>query len=196
MALQAPIPSYSPEEYLSLERDAAVKNEYLDGEIFAMAGASREHSLIAANLVRELGTQLKTRPCEVHGSDLRVNVADSGLYTYPDVSVVCGQPAFQDTQQDTLLNPTVIFEVLSPTTEAYDRGEKFARYRRLPSLQEYVLVAQDRPRLERFQRQGAAWVFTEASGLEAIMDLPAVGCRLALAEVYDKVVFETDQEQA
>ena len=134
MALRAIVPSFTPAEYLALERAADAKSEYLDGEIVAMTGGSRAHSLIAANLVRELGNALRERPCEVYGSDLRVSVALAGLYAYPDVTVVCGQPTFTDDERDTLENPTVIVEVLSPSTEGLDRGAKFTRYRRLPSL--------------------------------------------------------------
>jgi Uma2 family endonuclease len=192
MAMRATLSDYTADEYLEIDRAADQRSEYLDGAIVAMAGASREHSLIASNLVRELGTLLKRRPCEVHGSDLRVKVADSGLYTYPDVTVLCAEPVFLDDERDTLLNPTVIIEVLSPSTEAYDRGEKFARYRQLPSLSQYILVAQDQPRIECFTRRGAEWVLSEASGRDASIALAALDCTLELAEVYDKVAWPGD----
>jgi Uma2 family endonuclease len=140
-------------EYLEIERTAEWKSEFFNGEMFAMAGATPEHVLIAGNVAAELRLQLRGRPCRVYPVDLRVKVSDTGLYTYPDVVVVCGEPRFDELRGDTLLNPTLIVEVLSSSTEAYDRGDKFAHYRRLDSLQEYVLVAQDRCRIERFLRQ-------------------------------------------
>jgi len=160
-----------------------------------MAGASPEHVLITANVTRELGLQLKGRPCRVYSIDLRVRVSETGLYTYPDVVVVCETPQFNDAHRDTLLNPTLIVEVLSPTTEAYDRGEKFGHFRRLESLREYVLVAQDRPRVERYLRQGESneWLLAEASGLQATLPLSSIGCTLALSEVYDKVELPTGE---
>ena len=119
----------SPQEYLAIERKSETRNEYYNGEMFAMAGASREHNLISVNLLRDIGNQLEDRPCEAYPSDMRVSIEATGLYTYPDVSVVCGEPRFEDREVDTLLNPTVIIEILSPTTEAYDRGFKFRQYR-------------------------------------------------------------------
>ncbi len=130
----------SPDEYLALERHAPTKSEYLRGEVYAMAGASRQHVIIMTNTIVALATRLKGRPCAVFGSDLRVKVPPTGFYTYPDVSVVCGKAQFEDRQQDNLLNPTVIFEILSRSTEGYDRGEKFAHYRMLESLSDYILV--------------------------------------------------------
>ena len=145
-----PKPLLTPEEYLARERRAETKSEYLRGEVFAMAGASRAHNLIASNAAGELRQQLRDRPCEVYPSDMRVKVSPSGLYTYPDVTVVCGEPQFEDAEVDTLLNPKVLVEVLSPSTADYDRGGKFTHYRRLPSLQEYVLISQDRPLVEHY----------------------------------------------
>src|SRR5437870_1310644 len=133
---------FSPEEYLALEREAEYKSEYVDGFIIAMSGTSRRHSLIAGNVFAAIHAAIRGRPCEVHTSDLRVKVTATGLYTYPDVVALCGEPRFEDEVLDTLLNPDVIVEVLSESTEAYDRGKKAARYRRLESLQEYVLIAQ------------------------------------------------------
>jgi len=190
MALPATL-TYTPVEYLALERAAERKHELIDGRIVAMAGASRNHSLVASPLIRLLGNQLDGQPCEVHGGDLRVRVAEGGLYTYPDVAVVCDEPRFDDAQRDTLLNPTVLFEVLSPATEAYDRGERFARYRQLPSLKEYVLVAQDRPRIERFARDGEDWILTAFDGPAAAVELASTGCELRLADVYAKVDWGT-----
>ena len=182
-------PRYTPEEYLALERKATQKSEYVNGQVFAMSGASRAHNLIAGNVYREISSQLKGRPCEAYVSDMRVKVSTTGLYSYPDVVAVCGEIRFDDEQKDTLLNPTVLVEVLSSSTEAYDRGEKFALYRRLESLQEYVLIAQDKVRVEHFVRQGDQWVLTEASNLDDTVHLASIGCRLALREVYDKVEF-------
>jgi Uma2 family endonuclease len=183
----------TPEEYLAGERLAEIKSEYYDGEIFAMSGGTREHSLIAANVIAELGSQLRESPCEVHTSDMRVQVAEGGPDTYPDVSVVCGEAEFADAEKDTLLNPTMIVEVLSPSTEAWDRGGKFERYQQMVSLQEYVLIAQDRPRVERYMRQGdGQWLLTVTIGLESVLSLPSIECVLALAEVYRKVTFPED----
>jgi Uma2 family endonuclease len=181
-------PRISPAEYLAAERAGDTKHEYLAGEVFAMVGASRQHVRIVTNLVRELSLQLKGRPCQVYASDLRVLVEAADLYTYPDVVVVCGEERLSDHHFDTLLNPTVVFEVLSPSTEAYDRGEKFAHYRRLESLTDYLLVSQTRRRIEHFHRESdGRWTLAEAAGPEAALDVPSIGCRLALAEVYDKV---------
>ncbi len=178
----------SPEDYLALERAAAAKSEYYHGEVYAMAGASRTHTLIAANAVSQLVLQLKGRSCTAHTSDLRVRVGTGALYTYPDVVVVCGKAVFEDRHQDTLLNPIVIVEVLSPSTEAYDRGAEFAFYRKLESLADYVLISQDQPLLEHYARQpGDSWLLTAYEGMEAVALLPSIGCELPLAEVYDKV---------
>lgn len=182
-------PYYTPEEYLTLERKADCKSEYVDGQVIAMAGASRIHNLLAGNFYREVSQQLRGRPCEAYINDMRVKVSRTGLYTYPDVVVVCGEIHFEDVDNDTLLNPTVIAEVLSPSTEAYDRGEKFAHYRRLESLQEYLLIAQDKVRIEHYVRQGAQWLLSEASTLDEVVHLAAIGCDIALRDVYDKVQF-------
>ena len=154
---------YTPEEYLALERQAPCKSEYYAGEIFAMAGASRWHDLTVTNVLRELSLQLKGQPCTTYPSDMRVKVSPTGLYTYPDVIVVCGEAQFEDHQQDTLLNPTLIVEVLSESTEAYDRGGKFTHYRKLPSLVEYVLITQTKPHIEHYVRQSDnRWLLAEA----------------------------------
>lgn len=183
---------YSIEEYLALERRSETKCEFHDGEIFAMTGASRQHNLIAVNLAGELRNQLKGRPCEAYAADMRVKTAESRNYHYPDFAVVCGAPQFEDDHLDTLLNPTLVIEVLSPSTEAYDRGGKFASYRRIESLREYLLVSQDTPRIERYRRTPEGWVLTEAEGLEAILPLDAIDCSLALREVFDKVFSATE----
>jgi len=181
---------YTPEQYLALERKADFKSEYYHGFIYAMSGASREHNLIAGNLFGELREQLKSRPCEPYMNDMRVWASATGMYTYPDVVVVCGEPRFQDGVFDSLLNPTAIVEVLSPSTEAHDRGDKFAHYRRLESLREYVLVAQNRMLVERFTRRGDDWVMTELSRPEDVLRLDSIGCAVPLREVYDRVRFD------
>jgi Uma2 family endonuclease len=181
---------YTPQEYLALDRKAERKSEYFDGEIFLMAGASPTHNLIVANLLRELGNQLKGRRCTVYASELRTKVDRTGLYTYPDASVVCEEPHFDDDQRDTILNPTVIIEVLSESTQANDRGAKFGHYRKIDSLQEYVLIEQDRPHIELYTRQtDGHWMLADFDGLETAVPLEAIDCRLHLAEVYDKVQF-------
>jgi len=181
-------PFMTPQEYLAYEREAATKSEYYAGELYALAGASTRHVRIMVNCVASLFVQLKGRSCDVFASDLRVKVSATGLYTYPDVVVVCGAPRFDDDQEDTLLNPTVIIEVLSKTTEAYGRGEKFAQYRTLESLSDYLLVAQDIARIEHFTRQAdGAWLFAERSGLDATVVIPSIQCQLRLADVYDKI---------
>jgi Uma2 family endonuclease len=180
---------YTPEEYLARERLAEYKSEYLDGTIFAMAGASRAHNLITTNLIRRIGNQLDNTPCEAYASDMRVLVSETGLYTYSDITVVCGEPIFADGERDILLNPTVIVEVLSPTTEAYDRGKKFEHYRRLPSLREYILVAQDEVLVERFLREGDNWHPTSLRILDDTLQLASIDCTVPLREVYAKIVF-------
>lgn len=180
-------PFVTPQEYLALERRAEGKSEYVNGMVYAMTGASREHNLIALNVASELRTQLRGRPCETYTSDMRVKVSATGMYTYPDVVALCGEPAFEDAQVDTLLNPAVIVEVLSESTERYDRGENFAHYRRIASLREYVLVAQDRARVEHYARRDEQWLLTEIDGLEGELALPSLGCTLRLADVYERV---------
>lgn len=191
-----PKPVITPQEYLARERHAEIKSEYYRGEMFAMSGASREHNLIAVNVAGELRGQLRDRDCEVYQSDMRVRVSATGLYTYPDVTVVCGGPQFEDAEADTLVNPKVLFEVLSPSTADYDRGGKFAQYRRLPSLAEYVLISQDRPLIEHYVRQPhGEWLLAEKTGMEDTLVLPSIGCALRLSEIYLKVPFEPQPEQ-
>ena len=155
-----------------------------------MSGASRKHNLIATNVAGELRERLRERECEVYQGDMRVRVSPTGLYTYPDVTVVCGKPEFEDAEVDTRLNPKVLAEVLSPTTADYDRGGKFTHYRRLPSLHEYVLLSQDRPLVEHYVRQGQdEWLLTERSSLQDTLVLPSIRCQLPLSEIYLKVRF-------
>jgi Uma2 family endonuclease len=181
----------SVEEYLAMERDSQEKHEYLDGEIYLMSGGTGNHSFIAANTVASLHAVLRKSPCMVGTSDLRVQVNGTGLYTYPDISVVCDPPLWTDNRHDTLLNPVLLIEVLSPSTESYDRGRKFQHYRALESLQEYVLIAQDQARIERYLRQpDGQWLYADATGMDASIELASIGCTLALADVYDKINFE------
>lgn len=176
------------EEYLHLERSSETRNEYLDGEIFARAGASRRHNLIAVNVAATLHGQLRGRPCEVYPGDMRLHIPATGLYTYPDVTGVCGEPRFEDAELDTLLNPTLVIEILSPTTEGYDRGKKFAHYRTIESLREVVLISQEEPRVESFSHQADGhWVLSEAVRLDETVALASIGCELRLADVYERV---------
>lgn len=191
------VPFLTPEQYLEIERKAEYKSEYFSGQMFAMAGASRAHNVITGNIIRRLGNHLDGTPCETYPSDMKVLVSATGLYTYPDVSVACGEPQFLDRQGDVLLNPLVIVEVLSETTEAYDRGAKFALYQRIESLQEYVLVSQDQARVERYVRkENGQWLYSRMDGLEGELRLDALDCRLALAEVYARVQFPTEEQEA
>jgi Uma2 family endonuclease len=186
----APTQLLTPQEYLARERLAESRSEFYRGEMFAMAGASWEHTLIKDNLAGEARNQLKDGPCRVLTSDLRVKVSATGLYTYPDVVVVCDEPQFEDNMFDTLLNPRVVVEVLSDSTEKYDRGTKFAHYRQMPSVQEYVMVAQDCPRVERYVRQDdGTWVLTVFSDLEQTFAFGAVHVQVALADIYRGVTF-------
>jgi Uma2 family endonuclease len=178
----------TPEEYLVAERAAAYKSEYVDSKVRAMSGASEEHNLIAVNVVAALHAQLRTGPCKVYPSDMRVKVSATGSYVYPDVTVVCGGAQFEDDKFDTLLNPTVIVEILSPSTEGYDRGKKFAHYRKLASLMEYVVIAQDAHHVEHYvRRPDDRWMLSEIDGEDGVIELPSVDCRLSLADVYEKV---------
>ncbi|MGH8574007.1 MAG: Uma2 family endonuclease [Gammaproteobacteria bacterium] len=177
------------EQYLAAERKAPYKSELVNGHVYAMAGARREHNQITFNIARELGVRLRDRPCTAYVSDLRVKVAATGLYTYPDVVALCGEALFEDSTLDTLLNPQVLIEVLSESTEAYDRGDKFAHYRRLPSLSDYVLIAQDKVRIEHYVRQGQQWVLSEADDRHDTIQIASIGCALVLRDVYDKVDF-------
>ncbi len=187
-----PIPHLSPQEYLAVERDSEIRHEFFAGQMFAMGGggASREHNLITLNVGAKLHAHLSGHPCEAYVNDMRVKVDSSGLYTYPDIVIVCDKPQFEDEEVDTLLNPQVILEVLSKSTESYDRGKKFEHYRRLPSLEEYLLVSQDEPHIEHFVKQpDDHWLLGEATGLDAAIEISTVDCRLSLADVYAKVQF-------
>jgi Uma2 family endonuclease len=185
-----PKPLLTPQEYLARERLADFRSEFYRGEMFAMAGASWEHTLIKDNMAGETRNQLKNGPCRVLTSDMRVKVSTTGLYTYPDILVVCDEPQFEDRVMDTLLNPRIIVEVLSDSTEKYDRGIKFGHYRQLASVQEYVLVAQDRPLVERYVRQADdSWVLTAFSDLKQTFAFGTIPVKVALEEIYRSVEF-------
>lgn len=175
-------------EYLAIERVAETKSEYFDGEMVLMAGASRQHNLIVANVVRSLGNKLERRPCEVYPSDMRVKIPDSKRYFYPDASVACGELKFEDKEVDTLLNPLLIVEVFSESTESFDRVRKFDSYRRINSLKEYLLISQYEHKAMLYTRQAdGKWSLTEATDLEAVLKLSSVNCKLTLSEIYSKV---------
>jgi Uma2 family endonuclease len=183
-----PIERFTADEYLAMERAAQYKSEYLDGEVVAMAGASEPHNLIVTNIVAELGVQLRGRPCRVYISNMRVDVRESGLYAYPDVVALCGEPILSDDQRDNLRNPAVIIEVLSKSTEGYDRGRKAMKYRRIESLLEYLLVAQDKSHVEHYVRQAkGGWLLSESTTLGDEILLSSIDCHLKLSAIYDKV---------
>jgi Uma2 family endonuclease len=178
---------YTLEEYLELERSTREKHEFFRGEIFAMGGASEAHNLIVANVLGEMRQHLRGKPCRVYPSDMRVKVSPSGLYTYPDVVIVCGQPQFEQ-PGETLINPTVLVEVLSDSSEAYDRGKKSEQYRTLSTLTDYLLIAQDRVLVEHYSRQaGERWLLQAASRLQDSIAIASLGCELSLPEVYFNV---------
>ncbi len=194
--MAAPVERLSPMDYLRRERKSEFKNEYIAGQVVAMAGASERHNLITTNLVFSFVGQLRRRPCRIYASDMRVKVGEGGPYTYPDVVIVCGTPRFDDEQRDTLLNPTVIVEVLSKSTESYDRGKKFQHYRHLESLTEYLLIAQNAPHLEHFVRQAdGRWLLSEVYALTESIMLPTIDCELSLGDVYDKVEFVNAEDE-
>ena len=187
--------SYTPEEYLSLERKARHKSQYYAGEIFAMSGASREHNVIVLNIATALSTQLEEKDCEIYAVDMRVKTPNGMLYTYPDVVVVCGKPQFEDSSTDTLLNPSLILEVLSPSTETYDRTKKFEDYRNIESLKEYVLVAQKERRITQFVKQvNGGWIFHEFCKANDLVHFDSIDCKLTLERAYRRVEFSTQNE--
>ena len=178
---------FTPEEYLVSERKATLKSEYINGEILAMSGASNAHNLITLDIGTELNIQLRERECLVYTNDMRVRTSPMGSYFYPDVVVVCGEPHFEDNVFDTLLNPILVIEVLSPSTEVYDKGEKFRHYQELTSLREYVLVSQDRVRVEQYRLAKTQWVQTEFRAPEDMLPLVSIGCELPLQDIYRRV---------
>ena len=187
--------AYSVQEYLDIERTRADRHEYIAGAVYAMAGGSEQHNLIVGNVYASLHAQLRRRQCTVYPSDMRVRIPQIPRYTYPDISVVCGTAEFEDSRRDTLLNPTVIFEVLSPSTEKHDRGTKFKHYWSLPSIHEYILIAQETYRLERFARhpdEPQIYLFNVYIDPKNQVSLSAIDCTLLLADIYEKVVFKDD----
>lgn len=188
---------HSPEEYLAFERRAETRHEYLDGQIYEMSGESLAHSRICVNLAREVSAQLKGMPCEALSPNMKVRTSEAGLFAYPDLTIVCGEPIFHDKRRDVLLNPRVIFEVLSPSTERYDRGRKFMRYTSaLESLADYVLISQDIPLIEHLERQpGGRWLHAFVHGLTETVHLTGIDCNVRLSEVYDRVVFPPEETE-
>jgi Uma2 family endonuclease len=190
MVAVAKLPYVTPQEYLERERDAPYKSEYCEGVIYAMSGASEAHNIINSNVTGALWSQFRGRPCKVYSSDMKVFVNHTGLYTYPDVVALCGAAQFHDRQKDVLLNPDLIFEVLSPSTEAYDRGKKFNHYQSISTLVDYVLIVQERMCVERYQRQSdGSWRYTSHEDAEEVIRFTDLECELRLADIYDKVTF-------
>ena len=185
-----PKPRYTPEEYLAIERAAEFRSEFNRGEMFAMVGASREHNLISLNVAAEIRAQFHGRPCEVYQSDMRVKVNKTGLYTYPDVVATCNEPRFEDSQVDTLLNPKVVVEVLSPSTELWDRSKKFTHYRAIESMREYVLISQDHVLVERFTLNAEGqWALIDYRTLDDTLVLDSISCRIRLSDIYARINF-------
>ncbi len=190
MGVPKPIKFYTPQEYYDLEKAAAFKSDYYDGEIFAMAGGTSRHSRISANLSREVGNQLKGTPCTDYDSNLRLCIKATGLRIYPDLSIYCGplERDEEDRDAETCTNPTVLFEVLSKSTEGYDRGVKAESFRQIKSLQAYIFVSQVAPHVEIYERQkDGSWRLDEVRGLSAVLNIAAINVRLPLSEIYDRV---------
>lgn len=193
MGLPQPIPQMTVAEYLAIEREAPVRSEFFNGEMFEMSGGTSSLSRIKTCTLYELERQLKGRSCVPYDSDLRV-LYPTGLYTYPDASVICGPLEFDDDRKDTVLNPTLLVEVLSKSTESYDLGKKFDHYRTIDSLREYVLIAQDEPMIQTFLRNDdGTWTLRVASGLDQHIRLTSIDCEWRLADVYDRVDFSTPE---
>jgi len=191
-----PQPLYTLEEYLARERVAEERSEFYRGQIFAMAGGSPRRNTICLNIASALKRRLRGSPCRPFASDQRLRIPANGLSTYPDVSVVCGEMQFDEIDRDAIVNPKVLIEVLSPSTESYHRGKKFDLYRELTSLQEYVLVSQEEPMIERFVRQeDGDWLLTVFKGMDAVLELASVACELPFAEIYEDVAFGPDDLQ-
>jgi Uma2 family endonuclease len=181
-------------DYLEFERKSKVRHELIDGQVIAMAGASWEHNQVFGTIFASLFAQLRGKPCRVNPSDQRLKVMTTGLNTYPDISVVCGEPIFAGDEFDTIINPILIIEILSPSTEAYDRGEKFQHYREIETLKDYLLISQDKARIERYSKQkDGAWLLIDAIGLDTSIVIPSIACTLALADVYENIEFGSDE---
>lgn len=189
------IQRYTPKQYLEIERKADFRSEYVNGEMLAMAGASREHNRITLNLGSALTEKLRATPCEPFTTDMRVQISAT-RYTYPDVVAAC-EPEFQDSSLDVLINPLVIIEVLSPTTESDDRGWKFAHYRRSPTLTDYIMVAQNRPSVEHYSRHGQdLWTLREYTSLSDILLLESLSCEIRLEDIYERITFPAESEES
>jgi Uma2 family endonuclease len=185
----------TPDEYLAFEEHSSETHEYYGGQIVALAGGNQAHSLICSNLNALLHGQLRTRACMLYTSDMKVRAERPRTYMYPDISVACGESRFEDLTRRVLLNPVVIIEVLSESTERHDRGKKFQYYRSIPSVEEYILVAQDTYHIDQYRRQSEnLWVLRSIDGMESSLDIPTIGCRVSLAEIYEKVPFTTEDE--
>jgi Uma2 family endonuclease len=183
-----PVTRVTEEEYLAIDRAAEVRSEFFDGEMFAMSGGSMRHASLQANLHGELYVALRGKDCRAFTSDFRVRVSPGRMYAYPDITVVCGRPLLADEHQDILVNPTVILEVLSPSTEHYDRGVKFQRYRAIESLKDYILVNQDEIRIEQYTRRDAhTWTLHDYQRPEEELRIDSIGVSLALARIYDRI---------
>ncbi|HYV36103.1 MAG TPA: Uma2 family endonuclease [Gemmataceae bacterium] len=190
---------FTVDQYLAMERASQERHIYLDGEVYLMAGESDEHGDVSVNTILSLGNQLKGKPCRLRTKDTKVRSGPvpmtgrgtRGMFSYPDIVVVCGEREFHDAYKDVILNPKCIVEVLSPSTEAFDRGEKCTRYQTWnPTLTDYLLVSQDKPQVEHYSRQqDGIWSFRRSIGLDAIVEIPSIGCTLRLADIYDGVAF-------
>jgi len=187
----------TPDEYLKLEETSEIKHEYYDGEIFALSGGSSNHSRIAINVQSALNIAFRKKNCSVFNSDLRVLIESNGLYTYPDVSALCGEIKFAEGRNDTIINPALIIEVLSDSTKDYDRGQKFELYRALPSLKEYVLIHQDQIYIEQYVKQSSGqWLLTDIKKEQEKLVLESVEEILSIEEIYEKVQWEKPEEKS
>ena len=193
MSLQRALAVFTPDEYLALERQSEIRHEFLDGTVYAMAGESLAHSAICFNLNVAVGLQLRGTNCRGLSPNMKVRAGEAGLYAYPDLAIVCGAALFHDKYRDVLINPIVIVEVLSRSTQTYDRGEKFERYKSIETLADYVLVSQDRARLEHYSRQSdGTWSHAELVGAVADLTLDSITCRVRLADIYDRIDFPAE----
>ena len=186
----------SPEDYLIFERESVSRHEYLDGEIYQMAGESLSHSRVCMNLAREAGNKLKGRPCEALSPNMKVRTSNASLFSYPDLTIVCGEPQFHDRKKDVVINPKVIFEVLSPSTEKYDRTLKFQRYRLgKESLTDYILIAQDVISVEHYHRdEQNRWIFEGCVEMSDVLRMPEIGLEIVAERIYDRVEVEPPSE--
>ncbi|HMV83981.1 MAG TPA: Uma2 family endonuclease [Blastocatellia bacterium] len=187
---------YTPEEYLAFERASKTKHEYLDGEIYAMAGGSPKHNQICFNAIVAVGAQIKGTSCVGYTSDQKIRTTPEDMFAYPDLTIICGDPVFHDDHQDVILNPTVIIEVLSPRTELFDRNTKFERYQKIPALTDYILISQDRPCVEHYARRkgNRQWTFTMETDLSAEIEIASIKAGLKLADIYERVMFPSTKE--